>query len=292
MPQEVLDGWKASSFGPTWNSYVVGGQPWALPVDAATQVSVLRPDLLGPDLLPVAPRSWAEVPDLAREHRVALCLGGPHAFLAVLTLDRPDKLNSVTTAMSQRLFGLIGEIGSDDAVRAVVLTGAGPRSFCVGSDIAEVDAYPDPWRFRNRRDYCDALRALRKPVIAAVNGYAYGGGVSALLAASVPAGDAALLLLTGDPVDAAEARRIGLVSRLYEPAELVQAARALAATIAARPPIAAQAAKANLLAARSMALEQAIQYERGMQAICMGTRDAAEGRSAFAEKRSPRFTGH
>ena len=244
--------------------------------------------------------------------------------VAVLTLDRPGKLNAVTTAMSERLFGLIDQIGTNDEGRAVVLTGAGPRSFCVGSEVGEVDAYPDPWQFRNRRDYCDALRALRKPVIAAVNGYAYGGGlelalscdirlasttasfaaaeiklgwiggggVSALLAASVPASDAALLLLTGDPVDAAEALRIGLVSRLYAPDALAAAARSLAAVIASRPPVAAQAAKANLLAARSMGLEQAIQYEREMQAICMGTRDAAEGRSAFAEKRVPKFTGH
>jgi enoyl-CoA hydratase/carnithine racemase len=158
--------------------------------------------------------------------------------------------------MSERLFGLIGQIGTNDEVRAAVLTGAGPRSFSVGSDVGEVDAYPDPWQFRNRRDYCDALRALRKPVIAAVNGYAYGGGVSALLAASVPASDAALLLLTGDPVDAAEAHRIGLVSRVYSPEELVPAARSLALTIAARPPVAAQAAKANLLAARSMGLSR------------------------------------
>ena len=118
------------------------------------------------------------------------------------------------------------------------------------------------------------------------------GRASALLTASVPASDAALLLLTGDPVDAAEALRIGLVSRLYAPDSLVAAARSLALTIASRPPVAAQAAKANLLAARSMGLEQAIQYEREMQAICMGTRDAAEGRSAFAEKRVPKFTGH
>jgi enoyl-CoA hydratase/carnithine racemase len=194
----------------------------------------------------------------------------------------------------------------------------------VGSDIGEVGAYPDPWQFRNRRDYCDALRAIRKPVIAAVNGYAYGGGlelalscdlrlastgasfaaaeiklgwiggggVSALLAASIPASDAALMLLTGDPVTAPQAHRMGLVSRLHEPEDLLPAARELAATIAARPPIAAQSAKANLHAARSMGQEAAIQYEREMQAICMATQDAAEGRRAFAEKRPPHFTGH
>jgi len=105
--------------------------------------------------------------------------------VAVLTLDRPEKLNAVTTAMSERLFGLIDQIGTNDEVRAVVLTGAGPRSFCVGSDVGEVDAYPDPWQFRNRRDYCDALRALRKPVIAAVNGYAYGGGLELALSCDI-----------------------------------------------------------------------------------------------------------
>jgi enoyl-CoA hydratase/carnithine racemase len=246
--------------------------------------------------------------------------------VATITLNRPRKLNAVTTAMSADLLGLVARIGAQDLaepVRVVVVTGAGERSFCVGSDIGEVDEYPDPWTFRNRRDYCDALRALRVPVVAAVNGYAYGGGlelalsadirlaattasfaaaeiklgwiggggVSALLSASVSASDAALLLLTGDPVDAAEAYRMGLVSRLVEPANLAAAAQELAATIASRPPIAAQSAKANLTAARSMGQEAAIQYEREMQAICMGTQDAAEGRAAFAAKRAPVFHG-
>jgi enoyl-CoA hydratase/carnithine racemase len=243
--------------------------------------------------------------------------------VALITLDRPQKLNAVTTDMSAQLLDIVRRLDTDDAVRAAVVTGAGERAFSVGSDIGEVDAYPDPWQFRNRRDYCDALRATRKPVVAAVNGYAYGGGfelalscdvrlastsasfaaaeiklgwiggggISALLSASVSASDAALLLLTGNPVDAAEAHRIGLVSRLYEPDRLLAAACELAATIAARPPVAAQSAKANLLAARSMGLEAAIQYEREMQAICMGTQDAAEGRRAFAEKRTPRFVG-
>jgi enoyl-CoA hydratase/carnithine racemase len=246
--------------------------------------------------------------------------------VATITLNRPRKLNAVTTAMSAELLDLVGRIDHDalgEEVRVVVVTGAGERSFCVGSDIGEVGEYPDPWTFRNRRDYCDALRALRIPVIAAVNGYAYGGGlelalsadvrlaattasfaaaeiklgwiggggVSALLSASVSASDAALMLLTGDPVTAADAYRMGLVSRLAEPDGLAAAAQDLAATIAARPPIAAQSAKANLTAARSMGQEAAIQYEREMQAICMGTRDAAEGRKAFAEKRPPVFHG-
>jgi enoyl-CoA hydratase/carnithine racemase len=244
--------------------------------------------------------------------------------VAVITLDRPQKLNSVTAQMSAQLLQLVERLGTDDEIRVAVLTGSGSRAFCVGSDIGEVGAYPDPWQFRNRRDYCDALRAIRKPVIAAVNGYAYGGGlelalscdlrlastgasfaaaeiklgwiggggVSALLAASIPASDAALMLLTGDPVTAPQAHRMGLVSRLHEPEDLLPAARELAATIAARPPIAAQSAKANLHAARSMGQEAAIQYEREMQAICMATQDAAEGRRAFAEKRPPHFTGH
>jgi enoyl-CoA hydratase/carnithine racemase len=246
------------------------------------------------------------------------------AGVGTITLNRPHKLNAVTKAMSADLLGLVERVGDDRDVRVLVVTGAGERSFSVGSDIGEVDAYPDPWEFRNRRDYCDALRALRIPVIAAVNGYAYGGGlelalsadirlassaasfaaaeiklgwiggggVSALLAATVPASDAALLLLTGDPIAAGEAYRMGLVSRVVAPGELAGAAFQLARTIAARPPIAAQSAKANLLAARTMGREAAIQYEREMQAICMGTRDAAEGRRAFAEKRPPVFEGH
>jgi enoyl-CoA hydratase/carnithine racemase len=243
--------------------------------------------------------------------------------VAEIVLDRPRKLNSVTTAMGRELFEVVERVDMDDSIRVAIVTGEGERAFCVGSDVSEVDAYPDPWQFRNRRDYCDALRAVRKPVVAAVNGYAYGGGlelalscdirlasgnasfaaaeiklgwiggggVSALLSASLSASDAALMLLTGDPVGAADAHRMGLVSEVLPPDSLMARARELARTIAERPPIAAQSAKANLAAARSMAIEPAIQYEREMQAICMATQDAAEGRAAFAEKRAARFVG-
>jgi enoyl-CoA hydratase/carnithine racemase len=241
-----------------------------------------------------------------------------------ITLCRPEKLNAVTSAMSTELFQLVGQIGADPSIRVLVLSGEGDRSFSVGSDITEVDSSPDPWQFRNRRDYCDALRALRIPVVAAINGYAYGGGlelalscdvrvasttasfaaaeiklgwiggggVTALLSSSMAASDVALMLLTGDPIDAAEALRCGLVSRLCEPAEVRAVATEIARRIAERPTIAAQAAKANLLASRSMGLEAAIQYEREMQAICLATEDAAEGRRAFLEKRAPHFVGH
>jgi enoyl-CoA hydratase/carnithine racemase len=243
--------------------------------------------------------------------------------VGVLTLDRPAKLNAATRAMSAELLELIPRIDADPEIRAVVVTGAGDRAFSVGSDVRELDSYDGPWHFRNRRDYCDALRGLRTPVIAAVNGYAYGGGlelalscdvrlaassasfaaaeiklgwiggggVTALLAASVPASDVAMMLLTGEPIDAAEALRIGLVSRVLPAGELLPAATELAHRIAERPPIAAQAAKANLRAALSMGLEPAIQYERELQAVALGTRDAAEGRAAFAERRTGDFEG-
>ena len=180
--------------------------------------------------------------------------------VATITLNRPAKLNAVTKQMSADLLALVSRLDNDDAIRVAILTGAGARAFCVGSDVGEVDASPDPWAFRNRRDYCDALRAIRKPVIAAINGYAYGGGlelalscdirlasatasfaaaeiklgwiggggVSALLVTSLAASDAALMLLTGDPIDATEAARIGLVSRIYPPDALLPAAFDLA----------------------------------------------------------------
>jgi enoyl-CoA hydratase/carnithine racemase len=99
------------------------------------------------------------------------------------------------------------------------------------------------------------------------------------------------MLLTGEPVGAADALRSGLGSRVVEPDELTAAAAELAARIATRPPIAAQHAKANLRAAHSMGVEAAIQYERELQAVAMGTDDAAEGRRAFAERRTGTFTG-
>jgi enoyl-CoA hydratase/carnithine racemase len=243
--------------------------------------------------------------------------------VATLMLNRPSKLNAVTPQMTDAVHAYADRINADSEVRAVVLTGAGEKAFCAGSDISELDAYDTAWEFRGRPDYCDAVRAIRKPVIAAVNGYAYGGGlelamsadirlasrsamfaapeiklgwiggggVSAFLALSAGPSNAALMLYTGDPVDAATALSWGLVSQVLEPHDLLPAARELAGRIAQRPPIAAQTAKLNLRAAYAMPLENAIQYERDLQTICFATEDATEGRRAFAQKRPPHFHG-
>jgi enoyl-CoA hydratase/carnithine racemase len=242
--------------------------------------------------------------------------------VAVITLDRAAKLNAVTPEMTAALAGYVATVNESRDLRVAVLTGTG-RAFCAGSDIGGLADYDSPWHFGGRPDYCDAIRALRKPVIAAVNGYAFGGGLemaltcdirlaagtasfaapeiklgwiggggmSALLSRSIGPGNAALMLLTGDPVDAATALRWGLVSEVLAAGELRARALQLAATIASRAPIAAETAKLSLGAAFDMPLGRAIDYERHLQTICFGTADAAEGRAAFAERREPRFRG-
>jgi len=242
--------------------------------------------------------------------------------VATVRLNRPEKLNAVTQQMSDELEQIVRDLNTDPSVRAVVYTGTG-RAFSAGSDISTLDQYPTPWSFRNRRDYCDALRELRKPVVAAVNGFAFGGGLeaaltcdirvaadtatfaapeiklgwvggggmSALLANSIGASNAALMLMTGDPIDAERALAWGLVSDVVPAEHVVTRAQGIADTIARRPPIAAESAKANLRAAWNLPQDQAMAYEREMQSIAFATDDAAEGRAAFAEKRDGVFNG-
>lgn len=256
----------------------------------------------------------------AGQGSVTLEADGP---VAVLTLNRPEKLNAITPEMASQLQDHVDRLNHDSSVRAVVLTGAGEKSFCVGSDVSELSRYETVWEFRNREDYGDAVRELRKPVIAAVNGYAFGGGLELAmacdirlastaatfaapeiklgwiggagqavgLAQSIGPSNAALLLLTGDPVDAPTALSWGLVSRVHEPNQLLVQAQVLASTIAKRAPIAAESVKVNLWAAYSTSPDVAVRYERDLQAICFATKDAVEGRAAFLERREPRFEG-
>jgi enoyl-CoA hydratase len=241
--------------------------------------------------------------------------------IATITLDRPEKLNAMTPDMAAALVEAVSQCNVSDAVRVVIVTGSGEKAFSAGSDISTLDAYATPWDFRNRQDYCDALRACRKPVIAAVNGYALGGGLETAMACdiriastharfaapeiklgwiggggmavglahSIGMSNAALMLYTGDMVSAEQALAWGLVSEVTPPDQLMLRAQAIAATIAQRAPIAAETAKLNLRAAHQMPYDKAIDYERDLQAICFGTADAAEGRVAFAERRAPDF---
>lgn len=241
--------------------------------------------------------------------------------VATILINRAQKLNAMTPAMADALVAAVTTCNGSNDVRAVVVTGAGEKAFSAGSDISTLDGYETPWDFRNRADYCDALRACRKPVIAAVNGYALGGGLETAMACdiriastnarfaapeiklgwiggggmavglahSIGASNAAMMLLTGDMIDAQQALAWGLVSEVHAPDALLPRAEDIAKTIASRAPIAAETGKLNLRAAHSMPYDKAIEYERDLQAICFATDDAQEGRAAFAEKRAPVF---
>jgi enoyl-CoA hydratase/carnithine racemase len=242
--------------------------------------------------------------------------------VATITLDRPGKANAMTQAMADALHDTCRRADRDPAVRVVVLAGAG-RHFSAGSDIGGLGEFPSPWEYRARQDYCSAVLGLRKPAIAMVNGAAYGGGLEMALSCDIRVastaarfaapevklgwvggggasqllprlcgyGHAALLLLTGDPVDAHEALRLGIVQRVAEPDQLEATTLAVAEAIAANGPIGVQAAKAALRAALSSDLATGMQMEEELIALCLGTEDAREGMAAFFEQRPPEFKG-
>ena len=247
--------------------------------------------------------------------------------VAHLIIDRPDKLNAMTVAMDHQMNDLVFEINNDKSIRSVLLSGAGDRAFCAGSDITDLDEYGDNWSYRNRfdarSDYARAVWLIRKPVVAAVNGYCIGGGLEMAAAsdirigtpeASYGAGEinwgwhggsgqtqllthllgpgwASRLLLTGERIDGAEAHRIGLVQHLVSRSDLIESALALATSIADRPPIAAERVKHMVRIAQNVPLDAALLIENDSFSYLMMTKDAAEGRAAFAEKRAPKFEG-
>ncbi|MGA2528768.1 MAG: enoyl-CoA hydratase/isomerase family protein [Acidimicrobiales bacterium] len=248
-------------------------------------------------------------------------------YLAVVTIDRPTKLNTMTVAMDTRMNEIVFEINQDNDVRAVVLTGAGERAFSAGSDVNDLGEYGSNWEYRNRfdarKDYARAIWLCRKPVVAAIGGYCIGGGLemacasdirvattassfgageirwgwhggsgaTQLLTHVIGPGNASRLLLTGDRIDASEAYRIGLVQQLVEATELMPTALGLAMRIADLSPIAIQKTKHMVRIAQNVPLEVALLVENDSFSYCMATEDAAEGRRAFAEKRPPRFEG-
>jgi enoyl-CoA hydratase/carnithine racemase len=221
--------------------------------------------------------------------------------VAVLTLDRPAKHNAITNAMAEELGAHARAIDADDAIRAVMLRGAGSRAFCAGMDLKAIEAFATPWDFRHRPDYPGAVRSIRKPVVAAVKGWALGGGFELALAADiriagrsarigfpevtrgwvggggasqllprlVGLGQAMRLLLTGEQVGAEEALRLRLVEQVVEDAALEQEAMALCRRLAALPTVAVQAVKAAIRQSLDAPLSAGLAYENEMNVLCL-----------------------
>jgi enoyl-CoA hydratase/carnithine racemase len=221
--------------------------------------------------------------------------------VAILTLDRPAKHNAITNGMAAHLADHARAINADPAIRSVLLRGAGERAFCAGMDLKAIEAFPTAWDFRHRPDYPGAVRAIRKPVVAAVKGWALGGGFELALAADiriagrsaligfpevtrgwvggggasqtlprlVGLGQAMRLLLTGEQVGAEEALRLRLVEQVVEDAALEETALALCRRLAALPPVAVQAVKAAVRQSLEMPLSAGLAYENEMNVLCL-----------------------
>jgi enoyl-CoA hydratase len=245
--------------------------------------------------------------------------------VAVVTLDRPDKLNAINTRVLADLSRAFRQARTDDAVRGVVLTGAGEKAFAAGADIeqfTELDALQGH-RFALRgQSVFNTIEGLPKPVVAAVNGFALGGGCELALACHlrvasetaqfgqpevnlglipgyggtqrlpriVGQGIATELILTGDRIDAQRAYEVGLVNRVVAPAELLEAAKDLVRRIASKAPLAV-AMSLNAIRSADLPQAQGLQLEAALFGQACGTDDFREGVHAFLNKQQPEFSG-
>lgn len=245
--------------------------------------------------------------------------------IGLLTINRPDKLNAISSELTTELSQLLDEIESDEELRVLVVTGAGDKAFVAGADINElVDREARIGRkvSKERQEIFWRIENLQVPVIAAVNGYALGGGLELALACSiricsekaqfgapevklgiipgdggtqrlprlVGLGRAMEMILTGDFIDAQEAYRIGLVNRVTPPEKLMEAAMELARRIASRPPLAVRYAKEAVNKSQEGG-PAGFALESYLHALACTTEDKKEGVAAFLEKRKGSFKG-
>ena len=246
--------------------------------------------------------------------------------VGIVTVNRPDKLNALNAETVNELRIALEQVAKDDAVRAVVLTGAGEKSFVAGADIAEL-AKMTPLSgiqvSRQGQDTFRFLETMRKPVIAAVNGFALGGGLELALACHfrvasenakfglpevklgiipgyggtirlprvVGRGRALELVLTGEMIDAQEAHRIGLVNRVVSADRLLSESEALLRTILTNGPLAVRACLEAVDAGLDMGVDQALLLEANFFGLLSASEDMREGTKAFVEKRKALFKG-
>jgi enoyl-CoA hydratase len=246
--------------------------------------------------------------------------------VAVITIDRPDALNALDRDTLEELRDRLRELAPDTDARVVVLTGAGDRAFAAGADIKEMTEMTvlegHAWGALGH-ECCRLLESMPKPALAAVNGFALGGGCELALACDIryaseqakfgqPEINLAVipgwggtqrlaraigpalakdLILTGRTVDAAEALRLGLVSAVYPAGELLERVLETASSLAKKSPVALSAAKDATNRALQGDLAAGLSYEALLFAALFATEDQKEGMRAFAEKREPRFKG-
>ena len=242
-----------------------------------------------------------------------------------ITLNRPESINAINDAVRQDLPAALRAFDEDPEIRVILLRGAGPRGFCAGADLKEKRKGESPKAAHGPQDRCgwiESFDRISKPVIAAIHGYCLGGGLELALACDlriaspdavfalpetglglipggggtqrlpriVGLGKALDLLLTGDRIDAAEAYRCGLVSRLAsKAATLASEAGELAMRIAVRPPMATRFVKQAVRAGAELALDEGLRIERDLFGRLLSTEDHLEAAAAFREGRSPAF---
>jgi enoyl-CoA hydratase len=244
--------------------------------------------------------------------------------VVLVWLDRPEVLNALDYRTMGELTAALEELDRDESVRCVVITGAGGRAFAAGADIKEMaDATPVTMSVANNFARWERLRRIRVPLIAAVRGFALGGGCELAMACDmvVAADDAQFgqpeiklgimpgaggtqrmtralgkakameLILTGRNISATEAYQRGLVSQVVAREETLPAAFALAAEVAAMPPLAVRAAKESVNRAYELSLEAGLEFERRNFFLLFASEDQKEGMAAFVDKRKPTWKG-
>src|SRR6184192_3406871 len=252
-----------------------------------------------------------------------------HDGVAVLIMNRPDRLNALNNELTTALNDALGRIAADESVRVVVLTGAG-RAFCAGGDLALIGKGRETGQTQSLEPLLRAgmqavlkMRIMPQPVIAAVNGAAAGAGMNLALAADIRIAaeeamfgqnfakvglfpdfggtyflpqlvgptKAAELFYTGDMIDAKTALRLGIVNHVAPAARLEAETRSLAQKIAQGPPLAIRAVKKTLFGGEREKLTLALAREHAEQTQCYLSEDCKEGIQAFFEKRTPKFRG-
>jgi enoyl-CoA hydratase/carnithine racemase len=246
--------------------------------------------------------------------------------VASVTLNRPEVHNAMNGAMRRDLTDVFGRVRVDDAVRVVLVAGGGERAFSAGADIREFVEPQVPTQFREARrrlDFRAEMERCSQPIVAAIRGHCFGGGLELALACDirVAADDARLgltevdlaiipggggtqrlprlvgrgkaleMILTGARIPAAEALRIGLVERVVPAAELRDHAQGLARTLADKAPIALRYAKEAVVGGLGMSLGDGLRLENDLSTFLRTTEDRLEGARAFLEKRKPRWSG-